>query len=45
MIRIYVYVGYVNMCVKEELIFVERVFKNYMFNGIKFVEMYFFLMV
>lgn len=31
-----------NMCVKEEPISAERAFKNCMFNGIKFVEMYFF---
>lgn len=32
-----------NMCVKEEPISAERAFKNYMFNGIKFVEIFFTL--
>lgn len=43
MTRIHVYAGHVNMSIKEEPISAERAFKNYMFNGIKFVEMYFFL--
>lgn len=43
MTRIHVYAGHVNMCVKEEPISAERAFKNYMFNGIKFVEIFFTL--